>query len=351
LNTVACIGLGPMYAGHGIEISQNEGRRWDLPPDAARVAAIDEALRARLCDSLDHIGEVVLTRTGRPLQEMSELRARLGQGPVSPWLFCLYSKLVAELSKRADGEVRDSFDEMIEAAFSPAECGVVAYRDPSISPIWWDHLHRLLDTDRQRPLNFQPPEPEVHAHCEEDIHAALALLQRTDSPLHDELRNLARLIVLATPGTELNDGFNGASTFFLWGGILINAGVRRSPIVMIDLLVHESSHVLLFGVAAEEPLTRNPGTERYASPLRPDPRPIDGIFHACFVTTRVHLAMSRLLETRLLSAQEAAEATSRREFNGNAARASLELLTLHAEPTDTGKQVLDALHDYWASVC
>ena len=43
---------------------------------------------------------------------------------------------------------------------------------------------------------------------------------------------------------------------------------------MIDLLVHESSHVLLFGVAAEEPLTRNPGTERYASPVRRDPRPI-----------------------------------------------------------------------------
>ena len=119
---------------------------------------------------------------------------------------------------------------------------------------------------------------------------------------------------------------------------------------MIDLLVHESSHVLLFGMAAEEPLTRNPGTERYASPVRPDPRPIDGIFHACFVTTRVHLAMSRLLETRSLSAQDASEAVERRDYNGNAARAALDLLDRHAVPTDTGKRVLDALHDYWASV-
>ncbi len=308
-----------------------------------------QALRARLSTSLDYLGEVVLARTGRTLPEMSELRARLGQGPVSPWLFCLYSKLVAELSKHEDGDVSESVAEMIKAAFSPAERGAIAYRDPAISPLWWDHFHRLLDTDRQRPFNFERPEPEVYARCESDIQAALALLQRTDPELLDELRSLARLIVLATPGPNAN-GFNGASTFFLWAGILINARVQRSPIVMIDLLVHESSHVLLFGIAAEEPLTRNPGTERYASPVRPDPRPIDGIFHACFVTTRVHLAMSRLLETGLLSAQETAEAMERRDYNGNAARVSLELLDLHADPTDTGKQVLDALHDYWASV-
>jgi HEXXH motif-containing protein len=321
-----------------------------LPPDSARVAAIDAALRGRLAASLDYLGEIVLARTGRPLPEMSQLRARLAQGPVSPWLFCLYSKLVAELSKREDGDVNESVDEMVKAALSPAERSAISYRDPSISPVWWDHFHRLLDTDRQRPFNFEQPEPEIYAHCETDIQSALVLLQRTDPQILDELRSLARLIVLATPGPAANGGFNGASTFFLWAGILINARVRRSPIVMIDLLVHESSHVLLFGIAAEEPLTRNPGTERYASPVRPDPRPIDGIFHACFVTTRVHLAMSRLLETGLLSWHEAGEATERREYNGNAARVSLELLDIHADTTPTGKQVLDALHDYWASV-
>ena len=69
---------------------------------------------------------------------------------------------------------------------------------------------------------------------------------------------------------------------------------------MVDLLVHESSHVLLFGVSAEGALTENSGRERYDSPLRRDKRPIDGILHACFVATRVHLAMNRLLEQRRL---------------------------------------------------
>jgi HEXXH motif-containing protein len=312
------------------------------------VAAIDAALRDRLSTSLEYLGEIVLARDGRPQPVIGQLRARLGEGPVSPWLFCLYSKLVAELSK--NGDVSESFEAMIEAASLPADGGAIAYRHPTIPAGWWDHFHLLLDTDRQRPFDFTQPQPEVTADCEAEIESALTLLQRTDARVADEVRSLARLIVLATPGPDAKNGFNGASTFFLWAGVLINARVRRSPIVMIDLLVHESSHVLLFGIAAEEPLTRNPGTERYASPVRPDPRPIDGIFHACFVTTRVHLAMSRLLETRSLSAQDASEAVERRDYNGNAARAALDLLDRHAVTTDTGKRVVDTLHDYWASV-
>ena len=50
-----------------------------------------------------------------------------------------------------------------------------------------------------------------------------------------------------------------------------------------------------FGVSADGALTENSGNERYDSPLRKDKRPIDGIVHACFVATRVHLAMSRML--------------------------------------------------------
>src|SRR6476659_9514725 len=148
-----------MYAGQVIEISHIEGRRWGLPPDRARVAAIDEALRARFSASLDYIGELVLARTGQPLPEMNQLRARLAQGPVSPWLFCLYSKLVAELSKREDGDVSESFEAMTKVATSPAGWSAVAYRAPALSSIWWDHFHRLLDTDRQRPFNFAQPEP------------------------------------------------------------------------------------------------------------------------------------------------------------------------------------------------
>ena len=117
---------------------------------------------------------------------------------------------------------------------------------------------------------------------------------------------------------------------------------------MVDLLVHESSHVLLFGVSADGALTENSGSERYDSPLRADKRPIDGIFHACFVATRVHLAMSRMLASGALTDAEAKLALERGEYNGNAARNGLDELDRHARLTGLGGKVLGTLRAYWA---
>jgi hypothetical protein len=45
--------------------------------------------------------------------------------------------------------------------------------------------------------------------------------------------------------------------------------------------------------------------------VRADKRPIDGIFHACYVTTRVHLAMRYLLDSGSLSEDESKLAIER----------------------------------------
>ena len=53
------------------------------------------------------------------------------------------------------------------------------------------------------------------------------------------------------------------SVDLLFGGRrLLNADLRRSSVSIIDLLVHESSHRLLFGISADGTLTENSGSER-----------------------------------------------------------------------------------------
>jgi hypothetical protein len=49
---------------------------------------------------------------------------------------------------------------------------------------------------------------------------------------------------------------------------------------MVQMLAHESSHNLLFGFSADESLVENSPEELFPSPLRMDPRPMDGICHA-----------------------------------------------------------------------
>jgi HEXXH motif-containing protein len=176
------------------------------------------------------------------------------------------------------------------------------------------------------------------------------MLEAGDPDSHDELRVLLRAIVLAAPeDAAALETFNGASTFFMWGATLLNAARTRDLASTIDVLVHEGSHMLLFGASADKGLTTNAGEERHASPLRSDGRPVDGIFHACYVATRVYVVMDRLLDSDRLPAGDRDPLAARRHRNGEAARASLETLNRYAKPTETGEAILDTLRDFWAA--
>ena len=330
------------------DIKTAEESYFALAPSAARAAAVDRRLRSRLIDSLRYLVEFAALE-GERRAGLKNLEARLWSGPVSPWVFGLYARLVGDLSRDPSSDPTEDFDALLNAAAIPAEGGVIAFRDPAVAASWWDHFQSLFDTDRKRPFHPQAPTPEAFAVCREGIERGLALIERADQTWHDELRQLVRMIVLGAPSSSAAaDLFNGATTFFFWGATLINAEVSRTAVSIADLLVHEGSHGLLFGFSAAGGLTSNSGEQRYASPLRSDPRPIDGIFHGCFVATRVHLLMSRLLDSGRLTADEAKQAVERRDFNGNAARTALDVLAENAKPTELGEQILDVVRAYWA---
>ena len=110
----------------------------------------------------------------------------------------------------------------------------------------------------------------------------------------------AALIVLVIGSAPLKPAwsFGGVTSLTLWGAVTLNTELHRTPLEIAEGLVHEGAHTLLFGYAVDERLVRNPNSERFASPLRSDPRPMDGVFHATFVCARLHLFYRRLLERR-----------------------------------------------------
>ena len=62
-------------------------------------------------------------------------------------------------------------------------------------------------------------------------------------------------------------------------------------------------------------LVANEAEELYPSPLRNDPRPMDGVVHATYVIARMHYTMERLLESGLLTDEEEREAADWIERN------------------------------------
>jgi|GEM_PF-4144362 len=82
-------------------------------------------------------------------------------------------------------------------------------------------------------------------------------------------------------------GFGGVTSLMLWGAAFVNVDSYNTPLRAAECIVHEVTHALLFALNASTLLVLNPISGRYSSPLRSDPRPMDGIYHATIVCARV----------------------------------------------------------------
>lgn len=83
--------------------------------------------------------------------------------------------------------------------------------------------------------------------------------------------------------------FGSASSPLIFGGIFANT---HSPIELVDqveLILHETAHTVLFALTQYDSLTKDDGALIYDSPLRDDPRSLEGVFHATWVSARLAL--------------------------------------------------------------
>ncbi|MBV1918081.1 MAG: hypothetical protein KUG65_08485 [Sphingomonadaceae bacterium] len=161
-----------------------------------------------------------------------------------------------------------------------------------------DELERMLrwwDTEDLNPMGLAPVCAEDFEMARLRIVAAFGLMKKAVPELYDETLAIVDEIVLVCPDGSQRFDYSAGSSFALWGGVLFNASMHGDWTRYFKNLVHESGHSLLFGVARDGGLVLNDTGASYASPVRDDPRPMDGIFHAAFVSARESLAFNRLL--------------------------------------------------------
>lgn len=65
---------------------------------------------------------------------------------------------------------------------------------------------------------------------------------------------------------------------------------------LVEHIVHESSHNLLYSLMSMDKLITNSANDTYEAPLRPDKRPMYGIFHATFVVARMMRTFRKLAQ-------------------------------------------------------
>ncbi len=306
-------------------------------------------MRRSLAGSLEYIFGAVADRLSVPADRASEAFDAIRSHRVLPGVFGRYYKLVLAVQGGDDQQASDVFTQLIDLARQVPVFRADLYSDHDLGSekqVYGD----LIDPDPGLTPWLCPPAPAYD--FAQRVRESLELIAVADRALADELGGLVVQVVGADPfrGAGARP-FGSVSSFMLWGLLALNLARYRTAADLVQPLVHEAAHLLLFAHSIEGPLLTNPIEERYLSPLRPDPRPMDGVFHAVFVTARLHYLHRKLRQAvsetfqpiPLQDLDERLTDMRRLYFAG------LETVREHAKLTAAGRQILEETLDYMQS--
>ena len=320
-----------------------------------RALELDCRARGALADSLASIFDACREQLAWSKSIEQDLMDALRAHTVAPAVFGLYAELVEAVLADDFRTAQDRMDALLRPALRVAA-------SPRVVTLNVDFLGSGLPDLYTRVINDDPDNAvrlaEVEA-CElargQTLHMATAdLLRASDPALLEEIQRLSHEVVLVQNGVgagEVALGFEGASTFYLWGAVLLNSERLRSRPRFAQALAHEAGHAYLLGTTLGAPLVENDPSERYASPLRADPRPMDGLVHASFVLARMIWCQDRLLDSGCLDRAEREEAERARSRNHHLFETGEGLIASEARFTPEGAELWHAARDWVHAGC
>ena len=302
----------------------------------------------RLGGSLRHIVErseghvdVVAART-LPLIERLETGER-----AAPDAFAVYHDMVRTIERDDLADLQDLFHDLADAGRPPDGMRITGFSVDDLGSRRLERYGRHAGDDDDHPVRFAATTGAAVGEFSARVSAALDLLASGAPAVASEIEAVVSEVVVAEPDrTAGGRTYGSISAFPLWGAIFVNPAGVRGDIDCAAALIHETTHMLLFAHSVDEPLVLNPGTDVFASPLREDQRPMDGILHATCVTARIHAALSTCIGSRSLRTQDEDAALRRLGPLAAGCARGLAVVRAHADLTVTGREVMDAVERY-----
>ena len=303
-----------------------------------------------LADSLTHILEQAHGVEAFDSATLEALVRRLSDGvPAGPATFARYYDLVLAIARDDLAEANRLVAAMAAKPEPLGEFVVLPMGDERMGGL--ENLYRAkMETDASVSFHFLPPPAELVAPFTARIANAMALFDTALPEISGEIRALISEVILAVGRPDTAYVFDGGSSYMLWGALFLNPSFHDDRIQMAEVLAHETAHTLLFGFTTDEPLVHNPHDDLFPSPLRRDPRPMDGIYHATFVSARMHWVMSRLAASGLLKDEERSAALNAAERDGKNFQAGYETVQRFADCSKTGAALIAGAAEYMRGV-
>lgn len=300
-------------------------------PDPQRALRLKNDICSELFESLNHIYEKLdqssLVRSDKIFEQLSAINSKSNR-PV-PELFLINSALLEDIENNLSDNL-------------------TAYEDflGSLTPASSEIKMSLLDSGTSRELislisRFTGHQTiKAAKNLNEYIkisQIALTQLKNIDRECFEELNIFtSKIWFMNDPSTICSTSFHS------FGAIYINPSLVKAEWYDIaDKLVHEAAHLHVYALARKDLLVLNSSEKRYSSPLRPDKRPLDGIYHQCFVLARLVRFHRAAIGTDCLSNPDEgktmySEYLERLKF-------AINVLRKHAELTDLGKTIVDSI--------
>lgn len=185
-------------------------------------------------------------------------------------------------------------------------------------------------------LSLLPPELFTREPGRVERYAAgFACIAEHWPDLHDEVTALTQSIS-ALDGLP----FVGGSDIACFGASFFRLEPEWSDLCYADHIVHEAAHQRFHAEFEVEPALVNPADTNRASPIRSDPRPMEGSFHATFVFVRLAQFFERVVDSC-----PSLDALTRLHRHLLGAYTGVEMLGQHAQFTDRGAEFYEALRE------
>ncbi|MGO4569324.1 HEXXH motif-containing putative peptide modification protein [Rhizobium sp. 2YAF20] len=229
--------------------------------------------------------------------DLSAMLTKLGSVEIlNPRIFYLHDKLLLALraqNKTSVDRIVDCIAEEVASTERRAEAG------PDVASLGVSDWETFIAENskelgeeyfRQRPI-IEPVSEEI-AHAEQsNIRSAIALISDYFPEMRQELDVFLNKVRIFQGTVTM-----GITDVRMFGCMLIRTprpGVNPK-LYYGEHLTHEISHMYLNAAMAIDPIVLNDRSELFTSPIRPDPRPMLGVFHATFVTARIVQLFDRL---------------------------------------------------------
>jgi len=315
------------------------------------MGGVRAEIETRLIASLHYLVDELEPPPADIATACREILAQLAPPVLDPALHGLHAHLRGA-ALRAD---RPAFD-AARRVFSEWRFDVVAPRRGNGAPAIRSLAEGDYDPVRRRILTagfaddvgltteLVAPPTKVLSTESQTIGRACRLMTELAPDWSDEFSQLVNEIILATNASAMaGRNFAGGSVFDLFGALLVNPTYRTDIAHYLMTIIHESSHQRLFCYHLDDEVVLNDDVARYHSPLRRQPRPMEGIFHAMWVSARMavfgHELLERAAENQLM---RPTEISLMRDHVGNAIvafRDGYGVVQEHGDLTDLGQQL------------